>query len=148
LLVEIERMQDSNAHLSARPRFNAMLLSWFASIGLVLAAFGIYGVLGFLVAARTREIGIRIALGATPESVVRMILGSAARWLAAGLLIGLALSIAIAQALRSLLLGISTYDPLAWTTAAAVLVTTALIAAWYPSHRASRIDPLDALREE
>src|ERR1700722_566893 len=148
LPVEIERLQDSGARLSERPRFNAMLLGWFAALGLVLAAFGIYGVLGFLVAARTREIGIRMALGATPESVVRMILGSAARWLAAGLLIGLALSIAVSQALRSLLLGISAYDPLAWTTAAAVLVTTALIAAWYPSRRASRIDPLDALREE
>ena len=149
LPVQIETLSQSTSRLSARPRFNALLIGLFAAVGLALAAFGLYGVLGYLVAQRTREIGIRIALGATPAAVSRLVLGSAGRWLLCGLACGLALSAGVSRALHSLLYGgVSEHDPAAWTLAAAVLFLAALTAAWLPSRRASRVDPMVALRHE
>lgn len=145
---QIETLRESTSRLSARPRFNALLLALFASLGLLLAALGIYGVLGFLVAQRTREIGVRMALGATPGGVVGMVLRTALPWLASGLLLGLALSIGVARALRSLLYGLAPSDPLAWSVAATVLVLVALAAAWQPARRAAGIDPVEALRHD
>jgi predicted permease len=148
LPVQIEPLRESAGRLSVRPRFNALLLAVFAALGLLLSAFGIYGVLGFLVAQRTREIGVRIALGATPRAMVAMVLGNAVRWLAAGMVLGLTLSIALSRALNSMLYGMTAYDLLAWTLAAAVLVLTALVAAWQPARRAARVDPMEALRHD
>ena len=148
LPVEIATLADTTARLSLRPRFNAMLLGLFAAIGLALAAFGLYGVLGFLVVQRTQEIGVRMAVGATPGSIVRLMLASAGKWLIIGLIFGLWLSAALANALRSLLLGVSPLDPAAWAFSAAILLTAALAAAWFPSRRASAIDPMQVLRHE
>jgi predicted permease len=148
LPVQIEPLRESVSRLSVRPRFNALLLAVFAALGLLLSAFGIYGVLGFLVAQRTREIAVRIALGATPHAMVAMVLGNAMRWLAVGMVFGLALSIALSRALNSMLYGMTAYDPVAWTLAAAVLVLTALVAAWQPSRRAARVDPVETLRHD
>jgi len=146
--VQIETLREGANRLAVRPRFNAMLLSVFAMLGLLLSAFGIYGVLGLLVTQRTREIGVRIALGATPRDVAGLVLGNAMRWLAAGLFLGLVLSIVVSHALNSMLYGMTAYDPAAWAAASAVLVVTALAAAWQPSRRAARVDPLEALRHE
>ena len=143
LPVQIETLRESTNRLSVRPRFNAMLLAVFAALGLLLSAFGIYGVLGFLVAQRTKEIGVRIALGATPRGVVRLVLGNAMRWLAAGMILGLALSMAVSRALSSMLYGMAPYDLAAWTAACAVLVAAALTAAWQPARRAA-----EALRHD
>ena len=148
LPVQIETLRESTNRLSVRPRFNAMLLAVFAALGLLLSAFGIYGVLGFLVAQRTKEIGVRIALGATPRGVVRLVLGNAMRWLAAGMILGLALSMAVSRALSSMLYGMAPYDLAAWTAACAVLVAAALAAAWQPARRAARVDPAEALRHD
>ncbi len=148
LPVEIHTLSESAARLSVRPRFNAALFGLFASVGLALAAFGLYGVLAFLVAQRTREIGVRMALGATPAAVSRLVLSSAARWLGVGLAVGLALSMAVARAMHGLLLGVSGGDPAAWMGAAAILLTAALAAAWLPARRAARVDPMVALRHE
>jgi ABC-type antimicrobial peptide transport system permease subunit len=148
LPVQIETLRESTNRLSVRPRFNAMLLAVFATLGLLLSAFGIYGVLGFLVAQRTKEIGVRIALGATPRGVVRLVLGNAMRWLAAGMILGLALSMAVSRALSSMLYGMAPYDLAAWTAACAVLVAAALTAAWQPARRAARVDPAEALRHD
>ncbi len=149
LPVQVETLSRSTSRLSARPRFNATLIGLFASVGLALAAFGLYGVLGYLVAQRTREIGIRMALGATPAAVSRMVLGSAGRWLVCGLVGGLALSMGVSRGLRSLLYGnVSEHDPAAWALSAAVLLVAALAAAWLPSRRAARVDPMVALRHE
>lgn len=148
LPVQIEPLHESVSRLSVRPRFNAFVLAVFAAFGLVLAASGIYGVLGFLVAQRTREIGVRIALGATRHAIARMVLGNALRWLAAGMIAGVALSVAVCRALKSLLYGLEVYDPLAWTAAAALLVFTAVFAAWQPARRAASIDPVEALRHD
>ena len=146
--VEIATLSESTARLAVRPRFNALLLGLFAAIGLALAAFGLYGVLRFLVTQRTREIGIRMAIGATPAAIGRMVLASAGRWLAAGLLFGLVLSAAIARGLQSLLLGVSAADPLAWLLAVGLLAVSAFAAAWFPSRRAASVDPMEALRHE
>ncbi len=146
--VEIATLAQSTARLSARPRFNAMLLGLFALMGLALAAFGLYGVLGFLVTQRTREIGLRMALGATPGGIGRLVMVDAGRWLAAGLLCGLALSTAMARALGSLLLGVPAADPATWASAAGLLLISAVAAAWLPARRAARVDPMEALRHE
>lgn len=148
LPVQIETMAESTQRLSVRPRFNAMLLALFSVVGLALSAFGLYGVLGFLVAQRTREIGVRIALGATPRAISFMVLGSAARWLAVGMACGLVLSAGLSLALKSLLYGMPAYDPASWILAAAVLFATALAAAWQPARRAVGVDPVEALRHE
>jgi putative ABC transport system permease protein len=148
LPVEIATLAQSTARLAVRPRFAATLLALFAAIGLALAAFGLYGVLGFVVAQRTREIGVRMALGATPGMIGRMVLGSAGRWLALGLVCGLGLSVAVSRALGALLLGVSAADPLAWSAAAAILLAAAFAAAWFPSRRAARVDPMETLRQE
>ena len=148
LPAQIEPLGESARRLSVRPRFNALLLGVFASLGLLLSAFGIYGVLGFLVSRRTREIGVRIALGATRQAIVAMVLANVMRWLAAGMLLGLILSIVLSRALNSMLYGLAAYDPVAWTCAAAVLVLTAVFAAWQPARRAARVDPVEALRHD
>jgi len=146
--VQIETMQQSAGRLSVRPRFNAMLLALFAAIGLALSACGLYGVLGFLVAQRTREIGVRMALGATPRAIVALVLANAGRWLAVGMACGLVLSVGLSLALKSLLYGIPAYDPPSWALAAAALAATAMGAAWQPALRAVRTGPLEALRHE
>ncbi len=125
-----------------------MLLGIFAALGLALAAVGQYGVLGFLVAQRTGEIGVRMALGATPSAIIRMVMGNTWRWLAVGFACGLVCSVVVARAVASLLYGVSEYDPLAWVLAAAVLVAVAFVAAWIPSSRAAHIDPIVALRHD
>ncbi len=145
---EIETVGASTARLASRPRFNAMLLACFAAIGLILSSVGVYGVLGFMVSMRTREIGIRMALGATPRQVVGMIMGGAARWLAMGMVCGWLLSAELARALGSMLFHVTRFDPLVWSIATAVLILVALTTAWRPSRRAARVDPMEALREE
>jgi putative ABC transport system permease protein len=148
LPVEIASVAKTTDRLAVRPRFNATLLGLFAMIGLALAAFGLYGVLGFLVVQRTREIGVRMAIGASPGSIVRLILATAGKWLIFGLTFGLCLSVAVASALRSLLLGVSPFDPAAWVFSATILLLTALAAAWVPSRRAAAVDPMEVLRHE
>ncbi len=134
--------------LAARPRFQAVLLALFAAIGLLVAAFGVYGLVSFLVAQRAREIGIRLALGARPAGIVRMILGDVLRWTGGGVMVGVAGAAAATHSLRSLLFHVSPADPMAYGLAGAVLILSAIAAALLPSRRAARIDPGIALREE
>jgi len=148
LPVVIETMTQRVNKLADRPRFNAVLLGLFAAIGVSLAAIGLYGVISFLVAQRTQEIGVRMALGATSNNILRLVFAHAMRWTAAGILIGLLGSLAATRWLRSLLYQVPARDP--WTLAitVAVLLAVALLAAWVPSCRALSVDPLIALKQE
>jgi predicted permease len=148
LPVEIETIEQRLQEITQRPRFNAVLLSAFAGTGVLLAALGLFGVMSFLVAQRTREIGVHMALGATPRRILALTLQSATRWTAAGLLLGLAGSIATARSLRSLLFQVEPDDPVAVVAAMLVLAAVALIAAAGPAYRASRLDPMETLRQE
>jgi hypothetical protein len=148
LPVTVTTMQQRVSKLAQRPRFNALLLSLFAAMGALLAAIGLYGVMAFLVGQRTQEIGIRIALGATPSHIARLILSRAALWTAAGGIAGFIGVLFATRALRSLLFQVSEHD--SWTFAAALfaLGLIAVAAAWWPSRRASRVDPMSALRHD
>ena len=148
LPVQIETMRDRFADTEARPRFNATVLALFAAIALAMAAAGLFGVMSFLMARRTREFGIRMALGATPRTVLRTALAQSARWIVCGLGVGIAASFAAANWLRSLLFQVPPFDPWALATAVAVLLAVAAIAALLPANRAARLDPVAALREE
>jgi putative ABC transport system permease protein len=130
----------------ARPRFQSALLGAFAALALILAAAGIYGVMSYAVARRTREIGLRLTLGARRGDVLRLILSQAAVRLAVGGALGLAGAWLAAHALTSLLYGVRPTDPLTFAVVPAVLALTALAASYVPARRASRVDPMVALR--
>ncbi|MEO5798756.1 MAG: ABC transporter permease [Gemmatimonadales bacterium] len=132
----------------AEPTFNAVLLSLFAATALLLAAIGIYGVLSYTVSQRTAEIGLRMALGADRDLVRRQIVGQGLMLVGGGAVAGLAGAWALARVLESLLLGVSGRDPLSFLGVAVVLLAVAVLAAWLPAHRASRIEPVVALRAE
>lgn len=148
LPVSLTTMHQRLSSEERRPRFDAVLLSLFAAIGLLLAGIGIHGVISFLVAQRTREIGVRMALGATPGRIIRLMLAHAARWTLAGAAVGLLGSFLATRFLRSMLFNTSTFDSLVFTVATLLLLLIAMAAAWIPSRRAALVDPLVALREE
>ena len=129
------------------PRFLTVLLLIFATLALVLAAIGIHGVLSYAVAQRTREIGIRMALGASPRRVTRLVAGQGATLTLAGLAAGLVLSAVFARSLAGLLFGIEPTDIASFTAVLAVLAAVAAISVWIPARRATRVDPLAAMRQ-
>ncbi|HEY6267362.1 MAG TPA: ABC transporter permease [Candidatus Acidoferrum sp.] len=146
--VTIEGMQTRIGKLAQRPRFTAVLLSLFAGMGVLLAGIGIYGVVGFLVAQQTREIGIRIALGASPQSVLNLILSNMLRWTVAGAALGLLGAWFCSRLLESLLFDVRAHDPSLLLSALFILLAVAFLAAWIPARRAMRVDPVVALRYE
>ncbi|HXM43731.1 MAG TPA: ABC transporter permease [Bryobacteraceae bacterium] len=148
LPVNIETLDQRVGRLAQRPRFNAWLLGLFAAMGLLLSAIGLYGVISFQVAQRTQEIGVRMALGATPGAVARLVLGHAARWTLAGAGFGVIGSWFGARFLGAMLFHVSPRDPWILAAAAAALWATAMLAAWVPSRRAARLDPMQALRQD
>jgi putative ABC transport system permease protein len=148
LPVEIETMRQRLDQLNEQPRFYAALLTVFAATGVLLAAIGLFGVMSFLVAQRRREIGVRVALGATPRDVVGLTLGFAARWTGAGLVVGGVGAVMVARWLRTLLFGVNAGDLRALGAAVAMLSIVGLMAAAGPARRASRVDPMETLREE
>jgi len=128
------------------------IVSWLASIlgivALLLGATGIYGVVSYLVRNRTREIGIRVALGARPAQVRRFVTTEAMRWTVIGILLGFGAALAITLWIEDLIYGVAPADPVSYGGIAVLLSTTAYIACWFPAHRATRVDPTVALREE
>jgi putative ABC transport system permease protein len=132
----------------ARPRFNALLLSIFAGVALVLTAIGIYGVMAYSVAQRTNEIGIRIALGAGQSSIFRLVVGQAMMLVAISIAIGLAGAVAATRLLDSLLFGMGASDPLTFVGIALLVSVVAFLAAWLPARRAANVNPIVALRAE
>jgi macrolide transport system ATP-binding/permease protein len=147
-LFSVETMSERIGGQLAADRMIAVLLSVFGGGALLLAAIGIYGVMGYAVAQRTHEIGIRIALGAEQRDILRLIVGQGMVLIAIGAGIGLALALAATQVLKSLLFGVSATDPLTFASVIVVLVGVALLACYLPARRATKVDPLVALRYE
>jgi putative ABC transport system permease protein len=132
----------------SRPRFNMLLLSSFAALALALAAVGIYGVISYTVAQRTHEVGIRIALGAKPLDVMRLVIRQGMKPVIIGMAIGLFAAFLASRVLESLLYEVSATDPVTYVAIAAILSSVALVACYLPARRASRVDPVVALRHE
>jgi predicted permease len=126
----------------------ATLISAFAGIALLLAALGLYGVMAYTVTQRTREIGVRVALGARQRDVLTLVVGDGARLAVAGVLVGVVLAVGVTRLIGAMLIGVRPYDPLTFAAVSAVLATVALLASWLPARRASRVDPMVALRYE
>jgi ABC-type antimicrobial peptide transport system permease subunit len=125
----------------AQPRFFSTMLGGFAMLALLLAAIGLHGLLTQVVQGRTREIGVRLALGATPAEILGMVLRNAGRLIVAGLAFGIGGAFLLTRALSGMLFGVSAVDPLVYVGTAAALTGVALIAAGFPARRAARLDP-------
>jgi len=130
----------------AQPRFNMTLFTAFAAIALALAAAGIYSVLSYSVAQRTREFGVRLALGAESGDILRLVFSSGGRLVAAGLVLGLGASAALTAIVKSEVFTVPLFDPMALAGSAALLTLVALLACLVPARRATRVNPLVALR--
>jgi predicted permease len=148
VILHAATVEDTLGGLSAQRRFQTSLLSLFAGIALALAAVGIYGIVHFAVAQRTQEIGIRMALGARPLDVMRLVVGQGMALPAAGTALGLSGALSLTRVLRHLLFQVTPIDPLTFAAVAALLITVAVPACWIPARRALRVDPLAALRHE
>jgi putative ABC transport system permease protein len=147
-LVRVRVFDEYLARALARPRFNALLLSIFAGTALLLTAIGIYGVMAYSVSQRTSEIGIRIALGAGKSSIFRLVVGQAMTIVAISLAVGLVGALAATRLLNSLLFGVGASDPMTFTAIVLLVSVVAFVAAWLPARRATRVDPIIALRAE
>jgi len=133
---------------SATPRFQTFLLMMFAGVALLLAVAGVYGVMAYTVTQRVPELGVRIALGATPENIRGLMLRQGARLAGAGLTIGLVLAVLSSRLLQGLLFGVAPRDPLVLVAVAATIAVATLAACYVPVRRAVRVDPMAALRAE
>jgi putative ABC transport system permease protein len=147
-LYNVAPMTDRVAIQVSRSRFLTWLVGVFGGLALLLVMIGIYGVIAHSVTERTREIGIRMALGAEQSAVLRMILREGALLASAGLGAGLIAALLLTQAIRTLLYGVSATDPLTLGAVCLLIAATALAASWVPARRAARVDPVHALRHE
>jgi predicted permease len=146
LPVEVGTLSERVSRMADQPRFETVLVSLFASTGLLLAVIGLYGIISFLVAQRTQEIGLRMAIGATRGDILLLFLRSGFRLILPGVLLGLSLGFATSRVVASLLFGVSPRDPVVFAAAGAVLVLVALAATAIPAAGAARVDPNVALR--
>jgi len=139
--------QVYSASLGSR-RFNVLLTAAFGLAALILATAGVFGVMAYAVSRRTREIGVRVALGAASSDVLRMILGQGARTIGVGVVVGVAISLALTRTVQSLLFGVTATDPMTFGAVTLLLVGAALAACYIPARRATKVDPMIALRAD
>ena len=147
-VADVRTMEQTVSRSTAAENFNMLVLTIFGCAALLLAAIGIYGLMAYSVAQRTQEIGIRLALGAGSSSVRNMVLFQGLRLALAGVLIGLAAAFGLTRLIASLLFGVKAWDPMVFVLVPVVLIGVALVAVWLPAMRASRVDPINALRYE
>ena len=147
-IAHVETLSELLAASVAPPRNNFLLLSVFAAVALTLAMVGVYGLLSYTVVQRTPELGIRLALGGQPGDIRLLILRDGLRLVAAGVLVGVPAALVLAHGLRTLLFGVAATDPVTLFGAVATLVAVAAIACYVPARRATRVDPMVALRSE
>jgi ABC-type antimicrobial peptide transport system permease subunit len=145
---EARFLEEAYARRNAGRRFNATLMTVFGGLALVIGAIGVYGTLAFVVAQDVRAIGLRLALGATPAGVRRLILGGAMRRVGAGIAVGLTAAWAASSWFASVVFGVTPTSPAIYLLVAVVIAAVALVAAFVPALRASRLDPLVALKTE
>jgi hypothetical protein len=145
---DIRTMSEVITRSTSRQRFNMLLMTVFGAAALLLAAIGVYGLMAYSVQQRTPEIGIRLALGATSRIVRRMILGQGLALALVGIVIGLASAFGLSRVIASLLFGVKASDALVFVSVPAVLLLVAVAAVWWPARRASRVNPMIALRYE
>ncbi len=149
--IQMSRFVSLDEHVDdnlVKPRFNVALIAAFALVAVLLAAVGVYGVIAYSVASRTREIGVRVALGATPQRLVMSVVRQGMGMTALGMMIGCAGALAVGRLTSALLYGLSATDPLTLAGSVALFALVAFAACWLPARRASRIDPISALRME
>jgi putative ABC transport system permease protein len=147
LLAKFETLDEAIERMSAASRFNGVLVGSFAAVAFLMAVIGVYGVLAFAVAQRTQEIGIRVALGAGPRRVQVMVLREGAVLVGMGVAVGLGGAVVAARSLKTLLYGVTATDVTTYAVVVAVIGVAAMVAAWVPARRASRVDPVVALRD-
>ena len=145
---DVRTMDDLLAASLARQRMVLILFAVFAGLGLVLSAVGVYGVVAFGTAQRTREIGIRMALGARPQAILRLVVGEGVAFAGFGAAVGLLLAVALAQLMRGMVYGVPTTDWLSFLVASVALMAVALTASWIPARRAAAVDPMVALSDQ
>jgi putative ABC transport system permease protein len=144
----IQTMTERISQVNATPKSQSLLLGIFGALGFILALLGVYGVMSYLVSLQTREFGIRMALGAVPHEILRMVVGHGLKLTLIGVFLGVACALALTHFMRSLLFGISATDPLTFAGVAISLTFVALVACYIPARRATRVDPVIALRYE
>ncbi|HEX6732913.1 MAG TPA: FtsX-like permease family protein, partial [Pyrinomonadaceae bacterium] len=144
----VRTMEEIVSQSVAPRRFSMMLLSIFAVVALVLASIGIYGMMSYAVAQRTREIGLRMTLGAQKGNVLRLVIGQGMKLALVGVVLGIVTAVALTRTMKTLLFGVSATDPLTFAGIAGLLAGVALLACWVPARRATRVDPIVALRYE
>lgn len=147
-MAQVRTLQDIVDRASDQTAFTMVLLSIAAAAALLLGAIGIYGVVSYIVSQRTAEIGVRLAMGAEPVSVVTMILRQGSVVTLLGVVVGLILAFAGSRLIESLLYGVSARDPVIFALTTLFLISISLLASWLPARRAARVNPLEALRSE
>jgi ABC-type antimicrobial peptide transport system permease subunit len=145
---QIRTMQDRMAQSLARRRFSSTMLAAFALFALLLASVGVYGVMSYFVVQSRHDVGLRVALGARPRDILRLVVSQGMGLAAAGILVGLAGAAALTRLMSSLLFGIRATDAATFGSVAAILAAAAFLATVIPALRATRVDPIVALREE
>jgi putative ABC transport system permease protein len=141
-------MDDVVVNSTARQSFNMLLLTIFGGAALVLASIGIYGLMAYSVQQRTQEMGIRMALGADRKKIRNLVVWQGMQLAIAGVIVGVCAAFGLTRLIASFLFGVKSWDPIVFVTVPAILTAVALLAVWLPATRASRLDPMEALRVE